>query len=126
MEVQLSSEQDKFVWSLTIAGSFSVKSMYLEYMNGHTKYLHRYIWKIKVPLKIKIFMWFFHKKVILTKDNILKRSWQGCTTYCFCDKDESIHHLFFECPLAKIVWRIVHMTFGLVPLKNVTNLFGIG
>jgi hypothetical protein len=31
---------------------------------------------------------------------------------------------FFECPLAKIIWRIVHMTFGLAPPKNISNLFG--
>jgi hypothetical protein len=39
MVVSLSSEQDKFVWSLTTSGVFTVKSMYLDYMNGHTKYL---------------------------------------------------------------------------------------
>jgi hypothetical protein len=79
---------------------------------------------MKVPLKIKIFMWFFHRKVILTKDNLLKRNWNGNTLYCFCDQDETIQHLFFECPLAKIIWRIVHITFGLPPPKNVKNLFG--
>jgi hypothetical protein len=25
---------------------------------------------------------------------------------------------------AKIIWRIVHLTFGLPPPKNITNLFG--
>jgi hypothetical protein len=39
MDVSLSSEQDKFVWSLTTSGVFTVKSMYLDYMKGHTKYL---------------------------------------------------------------------------------------
>ena len=29
-----------------------------------------------------------------------------------------------ECPLAKIVWRIVHLSFSLSPPKNITNLFG--
>jgi hypothetical protein len=52
MEVQLSSDQDFFRWNLTTSGEFSVKSMYLDFMNGHTKFLKRYIWKIKVPLKI--------------------------------------------------------------------------
>jgi hypothetical protein len=66
---------------------------------------------MKLPLKIKIFMWFFHKKVILTKDNLIKRNWNGNTSCCFCDKDESIQHLFFECPLAKLygalfIWRL--------------------
>jgi hypothetical protein len=41
MAVSLSSEQDKFVWSLTTSGVFIVKSMYLDYMNGHTKYLKK-------------------------------------------------------------------------------------
>jgi hypothetical protein len=27
-------------------------------------------------------------------------------------------------PFAEIVWRIIHMTFGLAPPKNITNLFG--
>jgi hypothetical protein len=75
--------------------------MYLDYMNGHTKYLKKYIWKMKVPLKIKIFMWFFHRKVILTKDNLLKRNWNGNTSCCFCDKEETIQHLFFWVPLSE-------------------------
>jgi hypothetical protein len=72
MTVNLTSEKDKFAWCLTASGVFTVKLMYLDYMNGHTKYLRKYIWKMKVPLKIKIFMWFFHRKVILTKDNLIK------------------------------------------------------
>jgi hypothetical protein len=69
-------------------------------------------------------MWFLHLKVILTKDNLTKRNWIGKETCCFCDNMESIQHLFFECPFAKIIWRIIHMTFYLTPPKNVTNLFG--
>jgi hypothetical protein len=124
MEVQLSSDQDFFRWNLTASGEFSVKSMYLDFMNGHTIFLKRYIWKIKVPLKIRIFMWFLHRKVILTKDNLLKWNWQGNSSCVFCDKDESIKHLFFECPLAKIIWRVVHMTFGIPSPRNVSNMFG--
>jgi hypothetical protein len=58
-------------------------------------------------------MWFFHRKVILTKDNLLKRNWNVNKSCCFCDAKESIQHLFFECPLAKLIWRIIHMTFVL-------------
>jgi hypothetical protein len=124
MYVQLSDDKDVFVWNLTNSGAFTVKSMYLDLLDDDTKYLKKYIWKIKVPLKIKIFMWFLHHKVILTKDNLAKRKWQGCKKCAFCDKDESIQHLFFECPLAKIIWRIIFMTFSLAPQKNITNLFG--
>jgi hypothetical protein len=79
---------------------------------------------MKVPLKIKVFMWFLHQKVILTKDNLVKRNWAGNETCCFCDNKESIQHLFSECPLAQLIWRIIHITFGLAPPKKVTNLFG--
>jgi hypothetical protein len=51
--IYLTSEPDKFIWKLTDSGIFSVKSMYLDWMNGHTVYLRRYLWKLKIPLKIK-------------------------------------------------------------------------
>jgi hypothetical protein len=69
-------------------------------------------------------MWFLHRKVILTKDNLIKRNWNGNDSCCFCGNNESIQHLFFECPLAKLIWRIIHMTFGLEPPKNTTHRFG--
>jgi hypothetical protein len=69
-------------------------------------------------------MWFLHRKVILTKDNLARRNWNGDKYCCLCDNKESIQHLSFECPLAKIIWRIIHMTFGLAPPKNVLHLFG--
>jgi hypothetical protein len=77
----------------------------------------------KVPLKIKVFMWFLHRKVLLTKDNLIKRNWTGNEKCYFCDNKESIH-LFFDCPLPKVIWRIVDMSFGLAPPKNVINFFG--
>jgi hypothetical protein len=67
-------------------------------------------------------MWFLHRKVILTKDNLVKRNWTSNESCHFCYNKESIQHLFFECPLAKIIWRIVYMTFGLEAPKNVPNL----
>jgi hypothetical protein len=79
MYIQLTNEDDSFVWSLTNLGSFTVKSFYLDLLDDKTKYLRKYIWKIKIPLKkIKIFMWFLHRKAIITKDNLAKRNWQGC------------------------------------------------
>jgi hypothetical protein len=126
MDIALSENLDVFRWGLTASGSFSVKSMYLDLMNGHTRFLHKYIWKMKVPLKIKIFMWFLHQKVLLNKDNLAKRNWQGNKKCCFCDKEETIQHLFISCPFARIIWRIVHMTFNLPPPTNITNLFGVG
>jgi hypothetical protein len=98
MGVTLNENSDTFVWKLTSSGLFSVKSLYAHMMNGHTIFLWKYIWKLKVPLKIKIFMWFLHRNVILTKDNLVKQNWTGCKKCAFYDSDESINHLFFYCP----------------------------
>jgi hypothetical protein len=77
MPIQLNGEKDRFVWSLTLSGTFTVKSMYLDILEDDTKYLKRYIQNMKVPLKINVFMWFLQRKVILTKDNLVKRNWNG-------------------------------------------------
>jgi hypothetical protein len=69
-------------------------------------------------------MWFLHKKVLLTKDNLIKRKWQGDENCYFCDHKETVQHLFIECPLAKMVWCVVHMAFAIIPTTSIKNLFG--
>lgn len=39
-------------------------------------------------------------------------------------QDETIHHLFFECPMARLVWRTVFVTFNLPPPSCIANMFG--
>jgi hypothetical protein len=98
--------------------------MYLDMLNDNAAFLKKYIWKMKVPLKIKIFMWFVYIKEILTKDNLIKRNWQGSKTCCFCDQEENVQQLFIECPFAKIIWTIVHMAFNITPPTSISHLFG--
>jgi hypothetical protein len=103
MSIQLNSNNDVFKWNLVESDRFSVKSMYLDMLNDNIVFLRKYVRKMKVPLKIKIFMWFVYRKEILTKDNLIKRNWQGHTTCCFCDHEETVQHLFTVCPFAKII-----------------------
>ena len=81
------------------------------------------IWKLKLPLKIKVFMWYLYKGVILTKDNLARRQWQGDRKCCFCSLNESIQHLLFDRHYAKFMWRIVHVSFNLIPPTSVHDLF---
>ena len=69
-------------------------------------------------------MWFLFNKVILTKDNLAKRQWNGCKKCVFCDSEESIDHLFFTCPFAHGLWTIVQYAFNIIPPSNVSNMFG--
>ena len=51
--INLTIEPDKFIWKLPDSGLFSVKSFYMDLMNGHAIYQRTYLWKLKIPLKIK-------------------------------------------------------------------------
>jgi hypothetical protein len=124
MNVHLNDEPDRFKWHLTTTGSFLVKSMYADIMNGHTVFLKKYLWKIKVPLKIRIFIGFLYKKMILTKDNLVKRRWTWCTKCVFYGYQETIDHLFITYSFARLVWRVVHFTYYIPHPTSVNNLFG--
>jgi hypothetical protein len=39
MDINLTPNNDKFIWILTSSGEFTVKSMYLDFLNGQTRYL---------------------------------------------------------------------------------------
>ena len=95
MNIVLTDANDSFKWTLTQNSVFTVKSMYRDLMLTNSIPCNSRVWKIKVPLKIKIFLWYLQKGVILTKDNLLKRRWKGGSKCCFCSKDETIQHLFF-------------------------------
>jgi hypothetical protein len=63
-------------------------------------------------------------QVILTKDNLAKRRWEGSKRCCFCDQDETIQYLFLKCPLAKLLWRTIHVAFNVSPPNSINTLFG--
>ena len=84
---------------------------------------NKQLWKMKVPLKIKIFSWYLRRGVILTKDNLAKRNWQGSTKCVLCHHDENIMHLFFQCSFARSIWAAIQVASNLYPPSTVTNIF---
>jgi len=101
--VQLVEGSDYFNWNITKSGLFSVRSMYLHLMDTQPPFVHRNIWKIKIPLKVKIFLWFLQRGVILTKDNLTRKNWKGSQKCIYCNRNETIQHLFLDCPFAKMI-----------------------
>ena len=65
------------IWTLQQNGLFFVHFMYLELKDDSIVPINRPLWKLKIPLKVKVFIWLLHRGVILTKDNLAKRHWQG-------------------------------------------------
>jgi hypothetical protein len=111
--IELAHEQDEFHQNLNPNGKFSVKSHYQALLHTDIPNINKLIWKVKAPLKIKIFLWHLRRGVILTKDNLVKRNWQGSKTCCFCYKEETIKQLFFDCWLACSIWSFIHVATGL-------------
>jgi hypothetical protein len=94
MHVTLNNQSDVFVWSLH-KGCFTDHSLYLALIANGTVCTNKQIWRLKVPLKIKNFMWYLRKEVVLTKDNLSKQNWGESKQCSFCLRGETIQHLFF-------------------------------
>ena len=84
------------------------------------------IWKMKIPLKNKKIAWYLRRGIILTKDNLAKRNWQGSKQCVFCHKDETIKHLFFECPFASSIWSIIQIGSTIYPPTSIVNVLVVG
>lgn len=94
--VHLSEDPDRLNWNFDGKRKFSAKSFYEHLKMQQVIFPHKKLWKIKVPLKIKIFLWLVLKNIILTKDNLLRRGWKGTDKCMLCGAKESVEHLFIS------------------------------
>jgi hypothetical protein len=69
--------------------------------------INKPIWKMRVPLKIKIFLWYLRKCIILTEDNLAKRNQTGSKRCCFCHKMRQL----YTCFLTAIFLRLYGQLF---------------
>jgi hypothetical protein len=111
-QVQFTSANDVVRWKLGSGDRFSVKSVYNALIVNDSGPYHKKNWKGKLPAKIKIFLWLILNNAILTKDNMLRRKWVGSPTCYFCNQEESVSHLFFQCSTVKAVWAIIAQCIG--------------
>jgi hypothetical protein len=122
--VRLNTGKDYFSWNLTSSGQFTVQPMYRTLINNGYVFHHKVLWKLKFSLKIKIFVWYLLKGVVLTKDNLARRNWQDNKKCVFCVKDETIRHLFFHCRFASHLWQLLFWYFGVRPPRSIHHVLG--
>ena len=84
--INLTADDDEFRWNLTHSRRFTVKSHYRFLITCAVPNTNKCLWKLKAPLKLKVFLWYLRRGVVLTKDNLAKRNWQGSKICCFCHK----------------------------------------
>ena len=109
-----SDAADIVFWALEPKGHFSTISLYRFLTDwGMPSRVAGLIWKCKIPLKIKFFLWqMFHNKLQVAR-SLVKRGWKGNMGCCLCDCVETVNHLFFKCHLAKLVWGLLQNIFEL-------------
>lgn len=116
-----SAEMDVRVWNYTKHGHYVVKSgYYLAQRIQKQTELSRvgqssstvddnwdWIWKIKMPNKIKIFLWRVLKSSLPTLDALNRR---GLNTNDMCpvckQHSESILHFLRDCSFARLYWAV--------------------
>jgi hypothetical protein len=69
------------------------------------------IWQLKVPNKVKIFMWSFAHNSLPTRTNLVRHGIDDIDTRCpICKRfDEDNGHLFFKCKFVRMCWRLMNL-----------------
>ncbi|KAK1384947.1 hypothetical protein POM88_022682 [Heracleum sosnowskyi] len=75
----------------------------------------KFIWKLKIPPKVQIFMWKLHHGMLPVKALMQSRmrnslANQNC---CRCPDTETVLHLFWQCPFAFDIWKWLFEWWGL-------------
>lgn len=92
---------DSVHWALEKKKHFTTKSLYRFLTNrGFGNRVAGFVWRSKVPLKIKVFLWQILNNKLQVANNLVKRGWKGSSRCCLCYCDENIDHIFFKCRLA--------------------------
>lgn len=93
-------------------------------MNQDTPFGRKLLRKLKLPLKIIFFLLYLARRVILTKDNLVKRYFSSNPKCCYYNSNETIQHLPFNYHHVKNIWRVVQMAMRLNPPASVAHIAG--
>ena len=69
------------------------------------------IWRSKLPMKLKVFLWLTLQDRLPTKTKMKERKWkgeQGCT---ICGEPETLNHILFSCVVAPFTWTCLKEAF---------------
>jgi hypothetical protein len=58
--VQLTEGRDKLKWKMGTSGQFRVKDLYWQ-LRAEGSFPQKFLWKTKIPMKVRIFLWLMLK-----------------------------------------------------------------
>jgi hypothetical protein len=72
----------------------------------------RKLWKCKLPLKLKVFMWQTYHDRLQTGVTLKQKKWREDSRCALCGVPETRDHIFFECVMPKFVWTCFKEALG--------------
>jgi len=117
--INLGLEEDLVTWKLEKNGHFTTRSLYrwLSFRGVKNKRAEK-IWRSKLPMKIKVFMWLANQNRLPTKTKMKERKWKGELGCTICGARESLDHIMFTCVLARFIWTCLKEALGWVRIPN--------
>jgi hypothetical protein len=70
------------------------------------------VWKSKLPLKIKVFMWQLQHNKLQVATSLKNRGCKGDIACCLCGEVESTNHVFFGCSISRFAWCCLRDAFS--------------
>ncbi|KAI8533199.1 hypothetical protein RHMOL_Rhmol11G0278700 [Rhododendron molle] len=110
--------KDTPCWTLSSKGNFSVKSAYVAISdNPPLSTSWKWIWTLKIPAKLKGFLWIcMHGKLLTNHHRMIRGLVDNDICPCCNNAREDLKHLFFECTTRANVWN--HLPSVQVPQTN--------
>eukprot|EP00253_Pinus_taeda_P001922 PITA_01922 len=107
--VRIKSKPDALLWAHGKTGFYSPKEGYAYLMDqkgwAAPEWWSRSLWKLKFPLKSRVFLWCLLKSKVPTWDILQKIFFIGPGRCPLCKADgETIIHLFTSCPVSIGIW----------------------
>lgn len=107
-----SLKPDQISWCLEHNGRFSTKSLYHAIVATHGPEPLSQLWSVRLPLKIRIFLWQWIYGRVPSGVEVLKRNGPGDDLCPLCDTMEDSNHTFFSCVAAQFLWSCFREVMG--------------
>jgi hypothetical protein len=89
-----------------------VSLLYRKINQGPSLPHEKLLWKLKLPLKIKIFLWQMAKGKMPANEQIHQRHGRSNGQCALCGQMESINHIFFSCVFTRLLWSGIREAFS--------------
>lgn len=101
--------EDDRCWGLEPGGNFTIRSAYRITREEHERNEDDEwgkIWKLKIPNRIRMFIWLVKHKKILCNAERVRRNFTSNANCFFCaGQAEDVDHLFRKCKQARAIWE---------------------